>query len=321
MEAGQTAYFAELRQRLQADPTAAPLYMMTPDLLRTDAVAELAPQDFTRRYLDTGLREQHTIAMAHDISTQDPDARLYVCYGDAFAFRAADQMNAAATGGSSMLVAGENAGLFQGQNGKTHQSIGQPGAIMQIPEATLLEPADVHDLYNVFSETFTNNIGFTYVRLHRGTMDMLERGQADTRNINAYAVHRPDKSAQLVIAASGFMVGNAVTAAQELEIEHNIPTTVINVINQKTLAHSLPDLLENDAPILTVYNGNPRTLQASVSSAILENPDIVRPQFVIGHGFTGGTSGSVKDLVHYYERDTLGIKNVALRSLTTSKRS
>lgn len=315
MEEGQSQYFSELAARIKRTTDAAPLYVITPDLLRTDVVAEIGFDSFVTKYLDTGLREQHAVAMAHGISTYDPNARIYMCYGDAFLFRAADQMNAAATGGSSMLIAGENAGLFQGQNGKTHQSIGQTGALMQIPEATVLEPADAHDLFNVFSDTFLSNNSFTYVRLHRGDMNILERDQKDLRNTDAYAVHKPEKVAKLVIAASGFMVESAVKAAKDIEIEHGLPTLVINVVNQKTLADSLPDLLDNDAPILTVYNGNPRTLQANVSAAILGSPDIPRPRFVAGHGFEGGTSGSVADLIRYYRIDAAGIKDLMLESL------
>lgn len=316
MEAGQSLYFAELSKRLQATENSAPFYVITPDLLRTDVVDEIGFDNFVTRYIDTGLREQHAIAMAHGISTYDPDARIYVCYGDAFLFRAADQMNAAATGGSSMLIASENAGLFQGQNGKTHQSIGQPGALMQIPEATVLEPADVRDLFNVFSDTLLQNDTFTYVRLHRGDMNILDREQMDLRNTDAYAVHTPDKPPQLTIAASGFMVENAVNAARSLEVQNGLPTTVINVVNQKTLHRSLPGLLDNTAPIVTVYNGSPTTLQANISAAILSNPDIPRPQFVAGHGFEGGTSGLVAELIHHYGLDSDGIQSFALRSIS-----
>lgn len=314
MEQGQSAYFAELAQRLQYE-AAPPFYMMTPDLLRSDIVASLGLERFVKRYIDTGLREQHTIAMAHGLSVSDPSARVYVCYGDAFAFRAADQMHAAATGGSSILVAAENAGVFQGQNGKTHQSIGQPGALMQMPEVRVLEPADVRDLYNVFTRHLLNNDSFTYVRLHRGDMTILERDPADEHNTDAFMVHRPDAVPGFVIAASGCMVESAVVAARALETTHDIPTAVINVVNQKTLGTSLPRLLQNDAPVLTVYNGNPTTLQANVSGAVMENPAIPRPQFVAGHGFVGGTSGSVKELLRHYKLDAAGIEYVALQSL------
>lgn len=315
MDDGQMMYFSELSKRLQSEPSAAPLYMLTPDLMRTDLVDELGVDRFTRGYFDTGLREQHAIATAHGISIQDPTARVYVCYGDAFLYRAADQMNAAATGRSNILMTGENAGLFQAQNGKTHQSIGQPGAIMQIPEAQVFEPADVHDLYNVLSDTLTLNSGFTYVRMHRGDMDILDREESDARNTDAYVVHVPERKSQFVIAASGFMVANAIQAARILEVNDNLPTTVLNVVNQKTLNRSLPKLLVDDTPLLTVYNGNPLTLQSNMSGAILGGDDIPRPKFVTGHGFTRGTSGTVEDLMRYYKLDSAGIALTALQSL------
>lgn len=317
LEEGQANFFAELKKRILTNPVETSFYIITPDLLRKDIVIKEGMADYAR-FIDTGIREQHAIAMAHGISVENPDSRIYVCYGDAFLYRAMDQMNAAAQGKSNILISGENAGIFQGQNGKTHQSIGQPGALLHMPDMKVYEPSDVVDLYNVYSKALKENEGLSYVRLHRGKVK-LERNDSDKDSTDAYFVHKPDATAKFTILASGFMIENAVEAAKKMEIEYGIPTSVINVVNQGSLSKSLPELLETSSPILTVYNGNPDILKNSVSGAVMENPDIPRPEFVIGHGFMEGTSGSVNDLIKYYKFDRDGIVDIALNAIKKNK--
>lgn len=317
LEEGQANFFSELKKRILSNPVETSFYIITPDLLRKDIVMKEGMDKYAR-FIDTGIREQHAIAMAHGISVENPESRIYVCYGDAFLYRAMDQINAAAQGKSNILISGENAGIFQGQNGKTHQSIGQTGALLHMPDIKVYEPSDVVDLYNVYSKALTENEGLSYVRLHRGKVK-LERNDSDKESTDAYYVHKPDTAPKFTIIASGFMLENAVEAAKKMEVNYRIPTAVINVVNQKSLSRSLPSLLQTSTPILTVYNGNPNILKNSVSGAILENPDIPKPQFVTGHGFMEGTSGPVNDLIKFYKLDRDGIVDIAMNTIKKNK--
>ena len=74
-------------------------------------------------------------------------------------------------------------------------------------------------------------------------------------------------------------------------------------------------LIINDAPILTLYNGNSQTLSQNISNAILSNENIPNPKFIQSHGYESGTSGKVSDLIQYYNFDEEGIKQLALRRL------
>lgn len=317
LEEGQSRYFSELKERILNNPESTSFYIITPDLLRKDIVLNEGMDKFAR-FIDTGIREQHAIAMAHGISVESSESRIYVCYGDAFLYRAMDQINAAAQGKSNILINGENAGIFQGQNGKTHQSVGQPGALLHMPGVKVYEPADTVDLYNIYSKALSENVGLSYVRLHRGAVK-IERNDSDKESTDAYYVHKPDSTPKFTIIASGFMLENAVEAAKQIEVSYGIPTAVINVVNQKTLSSSLPNLLETSTPILTVYNGNPDVLKDSVSGAILENPDIPRPQIVAGHGFMEGTSGPVSALIKHYKLDKDGIVDIAMSTIKKAR--
>lgn len=317
LEDGQSSYFSELKDRILEKRESTSFYIITPDLLRKDIVLKEGMDKYAH-FIDTGIREQHAIAMAHGISVENPESRIYVCYGDAFLYRAMDQINAAAQGKSNILISGENAGIFQGQNGKTHQSIGQPGALLQMPGIKVYEPADTVDLYNIYSKALSENNGLSYVRLHRGAV-RLERSDSDKDSTDAYYVHKPDGAPKFTIIASGFMLENAVEAAKQMEVSYGVPTAVINVVDQGSLSKTLPSLLETSTPILTVYNGNPDTLKNSVSGAILENPDIPKPKLVAGHGFMEGTSGPVKDLIKHYKLDKEGIVEIAMDAIERAK--
>lgn len=312
LDDGRERFYTELGSRILSMTGQAPLYMLSPDFIKQPSEQRLGVNDYAHVY-HTGIREQHTIAMAHGISAANPDARTIVHYWDSFAFRAMDQINAAAQGGTSMLIAGANSGLFQERNGGTHQSVGQPGGLLNIPGVTMYEPGDTHDLYNVFSRALFENKGVTYARLHSQIMRPLSYDDKDRRNVDAYFVHMPDSPAQATIVASGAMIQNSVDAARILEIEHKVPVNVLNVINQATLQESLVGKLVENIPIITVYNGNPRLLKSSVSGAILGSEDIARPSRVIGIGFERGTTGGIDELERHFGLDARSIALTAMK--------
>ena len=313
VEEAEDKYLMELKKRILKSNKKSNMYFITPDLIRKDIEAIAEFPKFTH-FINAGIREQHVIAMSHGISVENPEARIFVCCGDAFAFRSLDQLNAAATGGSNILVVGENAGIFQGFNGKTHQTVSQPGAVMAIPEINLFEPGDNVDLYNVFSECLCNNKGVNYVRLHHGTLN-LTRKDNNKKNTGAYFIHKSKKRPKLVIVSSGFTGENAVKAAVTLEKNYNCPTNVINLVNVKKFSEYAEELLINNAPIITVYNGNPKILSEKVADAIFTNSKIKKPDFIKAHGFIEGTSGKVDDLIKHYKLDCEGIVKFILKGV------
>ncbi|QQG44038.1 MAG: hypothetical protein HYW86_04200 [Candidatus Roizmanbacteria bacterium] len=313
LDYSQGFYFNKLNE-LSDNGKKMKLYVLTPDFIRKDLVEMAAFPKFSK-FIDTGIREQHAVAMAHGISISDPSARIFINFGDAFIYRAMDQLNAAAQGSSKMFIVGEHSGLTQDRNGKTHQTSGQPGALVHIPGLIVKEPSDVQDLYNVFNWAFTKNPGIIYARLHRKNITPLYREEKDKNNIKSYITHEPCKKPSLVIVSSGFTTHNAVKAAEILECEYDIPTRVINVIGLNELDEDFVHLLEPDVPVLTVYNGSGKVLQSMVSSAVMEST-FLRPSVIRGYGFEFGTSGSLEDLEKYYKLDKQGIAQTAKNLFT-----
>lgn len=305
-------YMQELRKK-NGNERKLNMYYVTPDLYRKPEVEELGYEKFMH-FIDTGIREQHAIAMCHGISTENPDARICSCFGDAFIYRALDQVNAAVMGGSNMTILGVWPGIQGAQNGRTHQTVSQPIALMGIPELDYYEPADAVDLYNVFSKIFQENKGVNYVRLSKETIS-LERNKSDEKNTGAYFVHKSSENPDLLIISSGFTVENCVKAAKKMEVENNIKANVINVVSPKEFFKYAPYLITNNAPILSVYNGSSQVLSHYISNSIISNSDIPRPNAFLSHGFETGTTGKMSDLIKYYGFDEKSIQCKALKLL------
>ena len=304
----QDSYFQALVRQLEDNPDHPPFYAITPDYIIRDNVKRLGFGSLKGYFIDTGIREQHAVAMLHGISVTNPAARTLVYTGDAFALRPLDQINAAVQGKSRITMIGGDSGITNDMNGKTHQSVAQPGALLQIPGLNFYEPADVRDYMNVLNTAFVNNDGFNYIRLHWGSAKKLQRDAADIDSTSSYVVHEPDSRAKAVIMASGFPVANSVEAAKQLEHSYNTPTRVINVINQKGLREQIASYLDSDAPVLAVYNGNPEVLKSTIASSVMSQEyEGNRPKFIEGHGFTEGTSGKLTDLQRHFQLDVAGI--------------
>lgn len=313
LDSAQGYYLKSLFTTLESCGSHAPFYVITPDFIRSDIVDYVRFKEFSQ-YFDVGLREQHAISLAHGIAVTNKDSRIFVNFGDAFIYRASDQLNASVQGNSHMLILGEFAGLSQDHNGRTHESSGQPGALIYMPGLMYYEPADVADMYNVFNLALTANSKVNYARIHRKNIKPLYREEKDRDNTTCYITHDPGRKPDLVIVSSGMTTQASVAAAEKLETEHSIPTRVINVVGYNNLNELIAKQVENDVPILTTYNGNPRVLQSVVATAVMEAGK--HPKTVKGHGFEMGTSGKLVDLERHFKLDELGIVATALSYLS-----
>jgi transketolase len=285
------------------------LYVMTADLIQLDHVAVCGLDQRGVHYFDVGIREQHLLAMAHGISVTENNARILINYGDAFLYRASDQLNAAAQAGSRMIIIGDDGGLSGGRNGSTHQSSGQPGMLFTMPGVTFLEPADIDDFYNCLNWALSEYPrGPVYIRLHNAPVQNISPPLGIQRNVRFFTAYEPVAKLKVVIVSAGLATYGAIEAARKLE-DRGIGTRVVNVVNLKSLDKEFIGLLGDSLPVLTVYNGNPIVLQSAVAKAVMENEGR-RPSRIAGHGFDLGTSGKIDDLIKHFKLDGAGIEEV-----------
>lgn len=285
-------------------------YFLTADLLKKPLVNELGLEKIGNMF-DMGIREQHVMATTHGISTMDPDARITLFMGDAFAYRYIDQLNVVAQGGSKALILAEKAGLSQSTNGSSHQSVGQSLAVSSIPFVEFLEPADVVDFYSILNKFYSDNPGLVYARLHGKKLNNEEIiSQEMPRSLGYYSAYEPIINTSAVVVSAGFPLCNAVSAARTLESEQKVGIRVVNIMNPKSLDSKFVDLLPNNVPLLILYNGNTDTLMLPVSKAIAKSQ--VRPSKICDIGYNLGQTGSLKDLEKHFELDKYSIINKVL---------
>lgn len=306
-----TNYTKELATIYTDDPTLQ-MYALTADLIKEPQIPNhgfIEPVIF----LNVGIREQHMFAMAHGISVTDPNARILIKARDAFLYRAADQLNAIAQGGSKMVIITDDAGLSGARNGSSHQSSGQPGALISMPGMEFREPADVRDLYNVLNESFTDYEKPVYVRIHFRTTPLFSRLKKYTNSTSYYPFGEIFTNADVILVGSG-LTSQSILDAQKLLINKGVRANIVNVINPNSLDEKFTHLLQEGRPVLTVYNGNESILRHSVAAAVMKDKQTHKPSSITGHGFSTGTTGGLKDLLYHFELDGEGIVNILERN-------
>lgn len=307
----QLDYFRILGDMIERkDVRMEPMFFLTADVTRKDHVEQLRLDRFCT-FINTGIREQHTIAMAHGLSLSLPKSRILINSFDAFTYRSLDQLNAAAQGDSSMVIIGDVSGLTNSRNGKTHQTSGQPGALLMMPGVTLLEPWDVLDTFHCLNWAIGESRGVVFIRIHSSNIPSISL--KTKRNINWYVAHQPISEPDLTIVASGLVVGSALEAAYILEKE-GLMIRTINLINHKKLDKSFSKMIPNQKPLLTVYNGYSGVLQANIARTLLETGTNI-PSKLVGLGFDFGATGSTNELLHAYGIDAEGIVRIAKKEL------
>lgn len=309
LDEAQGEYFLALQDYFAKNDDIATMFFLTADVTRQDHVQFLHLRDYTR-FFNVGIREQHMLGMAHGLSLSYPESRVIINALDAFTYRSIDQLNAISQGESSVVIISDVAGITNAKNGKTHQSAGQPGAILSMPGVTMLEPGDVNDLFNCMNWAIGESRGPVFIRTFRADVAPFnKRPGAEPSNLNYYTVVNPHKSVDITIVASGYTVDTSIQAADFLS-NKGIAARVINIVNQNSLDHGFVAKLDHDKPVLTVYNGKPEILQSSVAKAVMQSNG-ARPSMIIGHGFSYGTSGSTKDLARLYQLDGQGIAQIS----------
>lgn len=301
----QILFFHELREMLVRDElTAARVYVLSADLFRTDELEQFGFHEPVK-YRDVGIREQHLFAMAHGLAVTDPEALIIIHSSEAFAYRAADQLNALAQGGSHVIVIGDDAGVSGGKNGATHQTSGQPGMVQSMPNVAFLEPADPADFLRVMRQALTTKGQPVYVRLHTAPTRALGVPEDLPAHAASYIAHEPTGDPDIVLVASGLPVFGSLDASTILA-KSGVFVRVVNVINSKQLGEDFVQQLAPGKPVLCIYNGAPQILTHSVSAAVMasESP---RPARIAGFGFEQGTTGSLPDLIRHFGFDGAGI--------------
>lgn len=284
-----------------------PFVSMTADLMKQSLV-DMYGFNPPINHIDTGVREIHMLATAYGMSVTDPRIRIMVTFAELTAYRGADAFNAFALGHTPVVVMGEGGGLNGSRDGLTHEITSIPGMILTLPGIRMLEPADVRDAYNCLNESLTRYDQPTYIRTHWRKTEPLPRAEKDVASTTYYEVDPSSEHADIVLVGSGLTTQGALEAKRILS-NMGLHAKLINVVDIKSLDGGFSEMVDDGAPVLTLYNGYEFILRSAVASALTSRGRMT-PSVVKGHGFETGDTGTLEDLIKHFKLDGPGIVSV-----------
>ena len=250
-------------------------------------------------YHNVGIREQHMTAMAHGIRCVRKDAVIVILCGDAFLYRHMDQMNMLAQAKTPVIFLSVQGGLSGGKNGSTHQSSGQPGALLTMPGMATEEPSSIEQFLRSVNNALLRR-GPTYIRLHKSEVPWNFGGVHENgfERVN----HSPDNIGTIVtcgmIAKEAF---DAVTLLKNEGIEFTL-LSVTSLSDCDGIAQWIPE----EKPLVLLYNGNPKIMEGVVASEMMKSRRRF-PEKIISRGFEFGTTGSFDKLLSHFRMDANSI--------------
>lgn len=267
---------------------------------------------FPGRSINCGIMEANAIGVCAGLS-----AKGFIPFFHAFGVfatrRCYDQIFVSgAYAGLNIKIIGGDAGVTAAFNGGTHMPFEDMGIMRNIPEVTILEPADAVAL-RALVPAIANAYGIHYMRCCRKNVYKLYKDNASFE-IGKANVLREGKD--VTIIACGIMVHEALIAAQALALE-GIEAKVVDMFTIKPIdtACIIQSARETGA-IVTVENHNIiNGLGSAVCEALGENTPVPIKRVGVNDRF--GQVGTMEELMGEYgltsENIIRGVKETIAR--------
>ncbi len=179
---------------------------------------------FPNRIFDVGIAEQHAVTMAGGIAVNGmvPVVALY----SSFLQRAYDQIvHDIATQNLHVVFAIDRAGIV-GNDGETHQGVFDSGFLTQLPNMTVMSPADYNELNSMLDFAINNFNSPIAIRYPRGSS--LANVSNSTNKIELGKGVIVNDGCDITIIAYGKMLEIAIDTANKLKND-GINAEVINL--------------------------------------------------------------------------------------------
>lgn len=294
-------YGEALLQLGSEDPRVA---VVDADLFRSTRTADFA-EAFPGRFFEIGIAEQDMVSTAVGLALGGmvPFANSFAVF---LAGRTFDQTRQqVALPALGVKLAGSSAGITQGPDGATHQSVLDVALMRNLPNMCVVVPSDAEEA-RLATRAAAQREGPVYLRLSRYETPVW-REKGAPFEIGALEVRRP--GADITIAACGVILGRALEAAESLQSE-GISAEVLNVHTVKPLdADAILASCERTGAVVTVEEASTiGGLGSAVAEALAERASRRVPLRRVGVVDTFGESGSADELL---EKHGLTAQNIA----------
>jgi transketolase len=272
-------------------------------------------QEHPELFFDMGIAEADMISTASGMSTMG-----YTVFATSFAMflpgRCYDQIRLqVAYANSNVKLAGVSAGLTQGPDGASHQSLDDVALMRQLPNMTVIVPADAEEAYQAVLASANEKKPF-YLRISRyPTPIIYDRNYHFT--VGKASVLRTGKD--IAIYASGIMVAKALATADLLNQE-GLTTSVINIATIKPL--DTDAVIQHSMGKRAVFSIEEHSILGGLGSAVAETlaeHSDVPPLTRIGVKDTFGQSAKADELLDYYGLTPPKLSKQILESLANWK--
>jgi len=274
------------------------------DLFRSTRTAGFA-EAFPDRFFEIGIAEQDMVSTAVGLALGGliPFANSFAVFLTGRAFDQTRQQ--VALPALNVKLAGSSAGITQGADGATHQSVLDVALMRSIPNMCVVVPSDVEEA-RLATRAAAERDGPVYLRLSRYETPVwrepgagFEIGKAEVRRTGG----------DVTIAACGVILGRALEAAEALASQ-GISAEVINVHTIKPLdAETVLESCERTGAVVTVEE---HSVIGGLGSAVAEMLAERATRHVslkrIGVADTFGESGTADELL---EKHGLTAQNIA----------
>lgn len=230
--------------------------------LGASTMGKLFEAAFPKRHFEMGIAEANMTSVAAGLaqSGKIPFTNSFAVFAGG---RAYDQIRQTiAIGKLNVKICGSSSGLSDFGDGATHQCVEDLAIFRSIPNMTVLCPADANETVEAVKAMIEIN-GPCYMRLNRNDYpNVTEEGAKFEIGIPKVVKEGRD----IVIFATGYMVGLALEAAKE--IENEVSVKVVNIATIKPMDESaVRKLVKGCKAVVTAEEHN---VKCGMGSAIAE---------------------------------------------------
>ncbi|MCF2497404.1 transketolase family protein [Dyadobacter chenhuakuii] len=268
-------------------------------------------QKFPEQIIEVGIAEQNLVGVAAGIASTGKKvfAVSPACFLTA---RALEQIkNDVAYSNNPVTLVGISAGVSYGALGSTHHSLHDFAVLRTIHNLIIVAPADNFEAEQAVKLAAETDLP-VYIRFGKKSMPLLSAEKSFEFGKGRIIREGSD----LTIVATGETVEHACAAAQNLEQEFSITTTIVSMHTIKPLDYNLlAEIAASGKPIITVeehsvYGG----LGEACASFLLQN-NFRNPFKIMGIPDEYTVTGSQQEIFNHYGISKEGITQAALALL------
>lgn len=262
--------------------------------LGASTMGKLFEAEYPERHFEMGIAEANMTSMAAGLaqSGKIPFTNSFAVFAGG---RAYDQIRQTiAIGKLNVKICGSSSGLSDFGDGATHQCIEDLAIFRAVPNMTVICPADANETVEAVKAVVDMD-GPCYIRLNRNDYPNV------TEENQKFEIGMPKvlkDGREIVVFATGYMVGLALEAASELE--DKISVKVVNIATIKPMNEAA--IIQAAKGCKAVVTAEEHTVKGGLGSAIAEVLRKERlPIEFVGIQDTFGCSGhSYQDVLGYH---------------------